>query len=337
VTGVQTCALPILSSQINVEKINYIKNVKLIGGSSVYIVNGEVYYPESIDVNLDRLPEEYRGFFKFNAFEKKIELLIQNIHPSTLKGLTLNLMGGISNNYAHWLSEILPRLFFVLQNDKLNDINILVNEKTHKNLISTIVKLVNHLHKVNIIYVDNGILLNVENLCNVSNIGYCQFEPRDAGSPPYLYLNPNLIRRMALELGRGIEPKNYKKLYLERTSNFRTIINHHEVKLLLEKYGYTTLNTDDLSFDEQVSFFKGAEFIIGPTGAAFANCIFCNDGVNINILTTKNKNHFLDYWPSFLGGNRLNIKYLRQSIYDESKGPSASFQVCLDSLLTVLR
>ena len=48
----------------------YIKNVKLIGGSSVYIVNGEVYYPESIDVNLDRLPEEYRGFFKFNAFER---------------------------------------------------------------------------------------------------------------------------------------------------------------------------------------------------------------------------------------------------------------------------
>jgi capsular polysaccharide biosynthesis protein len=325
------------SNVINIEKINYFKYIKLIGGSSIYIVNDEAHYPEPIDVSLDRFAEEYRGFFEYNYSEKKIEISSHYIKAIELDYLSINLMGGVANNYAHWLSEILPRLFYFIQDNQLKKITIIVNYDIHINLICSILKLIKNLDIVNILKVDNGILLNIKNFCNISNIGYCQFEPRFAGSTPYVHLNPNLIRQMALKLGEEIEPKKIKKIYLERSSNIRGIINHLEVKSLLENHGFVTCNTDILSFDDQVSLFKGVEIVIGATGAAFANCIFCKDGAKIFILTTTNKNHLLSYWPSLLGGDRLNIKYIKQSIYDESEGTSASFRVDLNSLLSVLK
>lgn len=141
---------------------------------------------------------------------------------------------------------------------------------------------------------------------------------------------------MALKLGEGIESKKYKKIYLDRTSNSRSIINNDEVKAFLKKNGFIVVDADKMTFDDQVSYFKGANVVVGATGASFANCIFCEDGANIFILTTTNKNHLLSYWPSLLGFDRLNIKYIKQSIYDENEGTSASFQVNLDSLLPVL-
>lgn len=163
--------------------LNYVKNVQLIGGSSIYINNGEVFHPESIDVNLDRFAEEYRGFFNYNNVDNKIEIRSNSMLTLRSRALTINLMGGVANNYAHWISEILPRLFYLLDNINLKKINILVNENTHNNLISTIYRLVNNLSSVKIFIVENGASLKVYNLCNVLNIGYCQFEPRNRAFP----------------------------------------------------------------------------------------------------------------------------------------------------------
>jgi hypothetical protein len=40
-------------------------------------------------------------------------------------------------------------------------------------------------------------------------------------------------------------------------------------------YGFEPVDCSVLSFDEQVEIFRSAEYIVGPSGAAFANSLFC--------------------------------------------------------------
>ena len=50
---------------------------------------------------------------------------------------------------------------------------------------------------------------------------------------------------------------------------------------MFEEYGFESIYTGDLSFEEQVKLFDGADVVAGATGAAFANIAFCRPGTKI--------------------------------------------------------
>ena len=45
-----------------------------------------------------------------------------------------------------------------------------------------------------------------------------------------------------------------------------------------EKEGFQAIYLEDYSLEEQISIFYQAEFIVGPSGAAWSNLIFCQSG-----------------------------------------------------------
>jgi hypothetical protein len=66
------------------------------------------------------------------------------------------------------------------------------------------------------------------------------------------------------------------KLYLTRfTATRASLANEREVRELVEKYGFTLVDTAKLTVAEQKELFAGCEMVVAPGGAALSNLIFC--------------------------------------------------------------
>lgn len=73
-----------------------------------------------------------------------------------------------------------------------------------------------------------------------------------------------------------IKQSKYKRIFLARKQEKRTY-NQDEVFEMLKKYNFTAIYLEDLTISEQQNIINGANFITGPTGAAWTNLIFCKE------------------------------------------------------------
>lgn len=60
--------------------------------------------------------------------------------------------------------------------------------------------------------------------------------------------------------------------------SLRRSYNQEEIAAVAQAHGFTVVHTEDLSFGEQVAYFNRAEVLVGPTGAAWTNLLFCSAG-----------------------------------------------------------
>jgi len=77
-------------------------------------------------------------------------------------------------------------------------------------------------------------------------------------------------------LGIG-ETSPSRRMFLARDQSRRSY-NQEELLAAATRYGFEPVFPEQLSFREQVELFSSAEFVIGPSGAAFANMLFCQPG-----------------------------------------------------------
>jgi hypothetical protein len=87
--------------------------------------------------------------------------------------------------------------------------------------------------------------------------------------------NPALLmwwRSLVVDRVGAIEPRG-DRLYLSRTGT-RPVREDRNLRKLLERYGFQTLEPGDLPFREQISVFRGASAVVAPHGAALTNILF---------------------------------------------------------------
>jgi capsular polysaccharide biosynthesis protein len=83
-------------------------------------------------------------------------------------------------------------------------------------------------------------------------------------------------------LKQGLAPNSQKKLFLDRgAAKRRTILNKAEVHKYLSGRGYIIIDAAKLSFQEQVSLFRGARSIVSCHGAGLANLCFVEGGTRL--------------------------------------------------------
>lgn len=68
------------------------------------------------------------------------------------------------------------------------------------------------------------------------------------------------------------------RLFLARPPDNERSENQGELIEVAAEFGFAVFHPEDHSFDEQVAAFSNAQFIIGPSGAAFTNLLFCEPG-----------------------------------------------------------
>lgn len=193
-------------------------------------------------------------------------------------------------NYYHWLIEIAPKLLF-LTPELLVEYNIkyLLIDESIKQIPSlhTILKLFLNSNNLNlkVIYENKDSLIYIKDLLYINNLNNFVFNSKDKiSSATYSCFCPKLTNKIRSICLDELETQNItkifpKKIFLARKLGTLRSYNQDEILKYFEEQGFTPLYLEEFSFLEQVKIFNQAQFIIGPSGAAWTNIIFCQSNI----------------------------------------------------------
>jgi capsular polysaccharide biosynthesis protein len=178
---------------------------------------------------------------------------------------------GARRNYFHWCLELLPKIHLLCSGRLFhpkNDIFLVNHDKAHYQ-IQTLALL--GLQASNVVRTYPGIKITADELIVPSHSSRHEAVPRWA----IQFLRGRF-------LGQGLAASDGKKLFLDRgAAKRRTILNQAEVQKYLRGHGYTIVDSASLSFQEQVSLFRGARSIVSCHGAGLANLCFVEAGTSL--------------------------------------------------------
>jgi len=91
---------------------------------------------------------------------------------------------------------------------------------------------------------------------------------------------PLLTQELRRSLRTESRTETPKRIYISRNrgNQVRRIVNEADFNRLIERYSFETWFLEDLTFRQQLALFSGAEAVIGPHGAGFANTFFLPEG-----------------------------------------------------------
>jgi capsular polysaccharide biosynthesis protein len=123
------------------------------------------------------------------------------------------------------------------------------------------------------------------------------------------YLSPFVMQcldAVTSSIPAGADPMIYAP---RRPAIVRDFVNEPLIAKRLETMGFRENRSGEMSFAEQVSAFKGAQSVVGVTGAAMANTVFCAPGTRIFNFTPSGAREVL-FWM-IAEARRLRYREIR--------------------------
>ena len=204
---------------------------------------------------------------------KKENRDLNSENPMFFKGRLAVISSPGSENWYHWLLEILPRLMVLVESgikyDKIY-INRLEQEWQKKSLKAVLDFLNISEDKLLIINTDCAVKASVLVVPSVP------FIP-SKGTPLPSWMVDKLRKIFLDNKSDEKRSESYEKIYISRANaSIRRVANEKELTKELKKLGFKILHLEKLSPHEQARIFNEARVIIGPHGSGFANLIFTN-------------------------------------------------------------
>ncbi|WP_414159391.1 glycosyltransferase family 61 protein [Pseudomonas sp. BNK-45] len=315
---------PIGSEGVRLEQpkidIVFIENSTVMGGTNYIIVNDTIVHPDQYIPSRDVCPAELNGIAKLNLDENTTSLYTGKIREIKK---AISLLGCCTGNYAHWLTETLPKLLFIDSLNGFDDYPLLVDHWIHPNFVDSI----NLVKKIDrqLIRVSRWESIYVESLVDISPTAYVPPEHRFfhekkklctpcSSDFPFSYMALNLLKARALQALKIENPEGKQKIFLHRSKensgNTRYVKNTDAIAELIKSYGYIFLDPATLSFNEQVVAFSTASHIVSPLGAALSNMIFSPQGCKVIGLSPYYENANYYYFSNFMGVLGHQLRYV---------------------------
>jgi capsular polysaccharide biosynthesis protein len=243
--------------------------------------------------------------------------------------------GNGSFNYYHWMVEILTKLEFLTKlPEHYQKYPLLVSEdavgipsfKEALDLLGGGREIV-VLKRESSYVVDELVYVNSPNNLPFNLFGNqkysCSYVAIDSGSIDY-------IRKMALENSQATAThQSYpRKIFLCRRTERRNY-NQNEVFTYLSKFGFVKVFMEDLSFFEQARTAHYADYIVGPTGAAWTNLIFCRSSAKMLCWMAEEYGDFSAY-SSIAGIIGADLRYFTYKAGVHSAGELYSKEYFVD-------
>jgi acetyltransferase-like isoleucine patch superfamily enzyme/capsular polysaccharide biosynthesis protein len=246
-----------------------------------------------------------------------------------------------AGNYAHWMTEVLPRIALFCTDDRFRSVPIVVNEGLHKNIMKSLLRVAGEGREI--ITLPVGRALAIHKLYLTSVTGYVPFDRRSSRLTGHSHglFSPEALKMLSQRLSGQIpeiEGRTWpEKIYLRRNSGTRKIANASKLEQLLVRCGYTIIEPEKLTFSEQLHYFRNAKAIIGATGAAFANGIFCQRDAQVTVLMSKHESMIYRYWCNMLAPLGVKVDYILGNIVENQHlGIHGDFEVALEDVIEML-
>lgn len=273
--------------------ITEVCNALVTGGTNLVMTENLVICHDLYDFPRDFTPEEQNWRAYIWPHRHRIAWLMPTTPIRELERAAC-FTDGCAHNYAHWMTEVLPRIKLFCGANRSPEIAIIVNDGLHNNIMRSLRSVVGE--KREIVSLPMGSCVRVERLSVTSVAGYVPFERRSNFIQGHSHgrFSPFALLTLRQSLQDSQSKSSIRKVYIKRNSEIRNITNAKEIEDLLFAYGFTIVEPEKLSHEEQVALFTNADLLVGATGAAMANIIFCKPSTKIVILISDYK--FMPYW-----------------------------------------
>lgn len=185
--------------------------------------------------------------------------------------------GNGSWNWFHFLIEILPKL--TLFDNKYSRI-LLVNDIILKTpSMKKVLDIVSE-NKFEIKYLSSHRTYSIKKLYYINDFNHVQFNRFDKLiKAEGTFYNTGITRNFSNLVSDKLSINNNlsEKIFLYRKNTHRIAENQDQILEYLKNFGFIPVCLEELSIDEQASYFKNAKFIVGISGAAWSNMLFCRN------------------------------------------------------------
>jgi glycosyltransferase involved in cell wall biosynthesis/capsular polysaccharide biosynthesis protein len=200
------------------------------------------------------------------------------------------LLGPQTGAFGDWMYQVLPRYVAADMTGALPIMPVLIDEGLHPSIRESLQLMLRP--GVEVIAVPAYSTVGVKRLWCASNLHYAPArEKMDARYKfDYNSYNPATFAPMLREMSRRAalaipETPGPEKVFLARKPQlWRKLVNHTEIEAVARDHGLQIVYPEDLSFAEQVAIVRGARYLAGPEGSAFALTYFCKPGAKICVL-----------------------------------------------------
>ena len=313
------------------------ENAMVYGGSNFVFVDGSVVCHDLFDAVRDYTSEELHGRAIVFPRLKRIRWLLHDEEPAKLS-IAATFVDACAPNYAHWMTEVLPRIALFCADERHKKIPIVINDDLHENILHSLLDVAGFERKIFALPVGKAIAVNELYITSVA--GYVPFERRKKKGIGHSHgkFNPHAFDVLASclsYLDNKIEEENWpEKIFIRRNSGTRIVINSREIEELLVTQGYEIVEPEKLTFSQQVQLFRNAKTVVASSGAALANIIFLSRDAQVFILIGKYPDTCYWYWQNIACASGRVINYIFGALQrNYNRGIHSDFVVDLDELL----
>lgn len=307
------------SKSVYIAELN---NVSILGGTGLVLSGNKVITDICVNDSDNRVQYVSGAIRRAdrNWFYLEAQSEVEEI------GCAINLCGLAACNYYHLTFEILSRYGYI--KDYLDDCNIPVLVDAGIRKYSQFVDLAKTiLENRQIIFVPEYKRIRCRRLIQPSMNTWM---PMNVKRKNDFRMSDNLIAKSAIENIREatktyrLERENKKIFISRRKTSLSRITNEVEVAELFRQNGFQVICTEDLSYKEQVELFSSASCIVGASGAALTNLVYCNSGAVFGCIIPK-KYGFCIYSSI---AHLLGCKILYLDARVEKSGTAISIEQC---------
>lgn len=196
----------------------------------------------------------------------------------------IRLDGKFSYNYYHNVYENLIKLLVIEKcNDQIpSNVPLIVDSIVFEiPSFKRIFEILSNKLQRDVVSINKREGIRVHTLYSVSAVNYIVPSHKDSSKvkiEEYVF-NDKMLALMRKRLLAHKSDKIFpKRIFITRKSANHRKINEEELFEILRPLGFEVIAPENYTFEEQMSIFNGAEWIVGCSGAAFTNLMFCSQG-----------------------------------------------------------
>jgi len=317
-----------------------IKNAMTYGGTNLILVDNEVICHDLYNFEHDYTSEEQYYHVLIEAKSSRIRWLMSDKVPESIPAAA-TFVDACATNYAHWMTEVLPRVAMFCAEERFHGVPIVVNDGLHKNIMESLFLVAGAEREI--ITLPTGKALAIDELYVTSVTGYVPFERRTTKLSGHSHgiFSPHALALVRKHMGAFFEKAELQewpeKIFLRRNSGIRKFTNAAEIEKIMVNRGYAIVEAENLTFSQQVQLFTNANIIVAPTGAALVNAIFCKPATQVAVLMAKHENMIYRYWSNMLTPIRIKVSYILGNIVDNrQRGLHGDFVVNTNDIIDLL-
>ena len=304
-----------------------LESATVFGRSNMVFARNTLFHHDLYQFSHDFTSEELHGKIRVLPIKKLVKQY-ETVTREVYYPLAALFLDSCSSNYAHWLTEVLPRIHvfsngFTQRSSIVGEqdpaarvypsIPLLIDAGLHANIEASLLAVVGE--SAQVVRVANCTTVLVDKLLVTTPTGYVPFDRRSSNQQGN---NEGVFSSKALQSLRShlssVLPRPLsnmpKRIFLKRNTKARSMLNADDIEKRLVTQGFEAVSTELMSFAEQFHLFAAVDTVVGATGAAFANLIFCKPTAKIIICIAKFENTSYGYWQNLACASGNQVSYV---------------------------